>query len=43
MDKVYALEPGSRGDEPWWTYTYAQGRHADELLQEVQKPFRLTP
>jgi tetratricopeptide (TPR) repeat protein len=42
IEKVYALEPGSRDDEPWWTYTYAQGRHADELLEQVQKPFRLT-
>jgi tetratricopeptide (TPR) repeat protein len=43
IEKVYALEPGNRDDEPWWTYTYAQGRHADELLDAVQKPFRLTP
>jgi tetratricopeptide (TPR) repeat protein len=43
IEKVYALEPGSRDDEPWWTYTYAQGRHADEWLEQVQKPFRLTP
>jgi len=43
IEKVYALEPRSRDDEPWWTYAYAQGRHADELLEEVQKPFRLTP
>ncbi|HEX7797620.1 MAG TPA: tetratricopeptide repeat protein [Vicinamibacterales bacterium] len=43
IEKVYALERGSRDDEPWWTYTYAQGRHADELLEQVQKPFRLTP
>jgi tetratricopeptide (TPR) repeat protein len=42
IEKVYALERGSRDDEPWWTYAYAQGRHADELLEEVQQPFRLT-
>jgi tetratricopeptide (TPR) repeat protein len=43
IEKVYALARGNRKDEPWWTYTYAQGRHADELLEQVQKPFRLTP
>jgi len=43
IEKVYALGRGSRDDEPWWTYTYAQGRHADELLEQVQQPFRLTP
>lgn len=42
IEKVYALEPRSRDDEPWWTYTYAQGRHADTLLEDVRKPFRLT-
>jgi tetratricopeptide (TPR) repeat protein len=42
IETVYALETQGRDDEPWWTYTYAQGRHADELLDEVQKPFRLT-
>jgi tetratricopeptide (TPR) repeat protein len=43
IEQVYALEPGSREDEPWWTYTYTQGRHADTLLDDVQKPFRLMP
>jgi len=33
------LEP----DDPWWTYHIAQGRHAEELLQALRRPFLAEP
>jgi len=42
MEKVYELgETSSRDEYPWWRYTYVQGRAADELIDALQKPFRL--
>jgi tetratricopeptide (TPR) repeat protein len=41
IGKVFALPSGSAHDaDPWWTYNYVQGRHADALLEELRKPFR---
>jgi hypothetical protein len=41
MEKVYELGENSRDEDPWWRYTYVQGRDADELIDALQKPFRL--
>jgi len=43
MEKVYRLESNPRLDsDPWWTYNRAQGRHAEMLIDALQKPFRLS-
>jgi tetratricopeptide (TPR) repeat protein len=26
-------------DDPWWTYYVAQGRHVDDLLEQLRRPF----
>lgn len=42
MEKVYRLESNPRLDsDPWWIYNRAQGRHAEMLIDALQKPFRL--
>jgi len=42
MEKVYSLGSSSNLDaDPWWHYTYLQGRNADALLESLQQPFRL--
>ena len=42
MEKVYSLESsGSLDADPWWRYTYTQGRNAEALLDSLQLPFRL--
>lgn len=42
MERVYGLERISPSDgDPWWRYTYVQGRNADALIDALQKPFRL--
>jgi tetratricopeptide (TPR) repeat protein len=42
MEKVYGIKETSPSDaDPWWRYTYVQGRNADELIDALQKPFRL--
>jgi hypothetical protein len=42
MEKVYSLgSSGNLDTDPWWQYTYLQGRHADALLEALQQPFRL--
>jgi tetratricopeptide (TPR) repeat protein len=42
LEQMYSIRMERMEDEPWWTYTYTQGRNADALLDAVQKPFRLT-
>jgi hypothetical protein len=43
MEKVYRLESNPRLDaDPWWTYNRAQGRHAEMLIDAVEKPFRIS-
>ena len=38
---VLPIEPEYR-DDPWWRYRTVQGRQADDLLQQLQAPFRST-
>lgn len=40
MARVYAIEDASITADPWWTYSYAQGRDADSRLERLHKPFR---
>ena len=41
IEKVYRLDATRIRSDPWWTYTYAQGRNADALLEQLYRPFRL--
>ena len=40
LQDVFELPEGNaERDEPWWSYSVAQARNADALLDELRKPF----
>jgi tetratricopeptide (TPR) repeat protein len=41
IDRLFALEETARTqtDDPWWSYYVVQARDADELLDELRRPF----
>jgi hypothetical protein len=41
LQQLFALPANKRDrDDPWWTYHVEQARHADELLEQLCRPFR---
>ena len=40
IDAVFARREIDDSEEPWWSYSSVQGRHADALLEELRATFR---
>lgn len=40
MNVVFEIPDAADRYDPWWQYLMAQGRNADELLEQLRKPFR---
>jgi tetratricopeptide (TPR) repeat protein len=40
IQQVFDLSPRNAvASDPWWTYHFVQGRHADALIEELRRPF----
>jgi hypothetical protein len=40
LKRVFDLPAGvPERDDPWWTYYVAQARNADDLLEQMRRPF----